>query len=263
MKKRLCITLTALMAVFTSVMSVYGVNEDSSSVTISQIEVVDYVIYAGAALFLLGMIFILLALFLKQSNKTTISENEPESLYDEHISDVSEADTEDTLDEADDTEMSNDDNNDDNIEEIEDENLTDENDISEEQENTNTDDVPEDIEEIAESEITEPEVVEPELPSIRITFTGTNNPDLKILEFKDSATIGRKSTNDLMISDNAVSGIHCKVYAENDEVYIEDLGSTNGTILNGSGITKEVLKSDDLLVLGKKQYRINISQSVL
>lgn len=268
MKKRFCITLTALMAVFTSVMSVYGVNEDSSSVTISQIEVVDYVLYAGAALFLLGMIFILIALFLKQSNKTTLSENEPESLYDENISDAPQTDTEDTLDEADDTEITDDDNNDGNIEEIENENLAEADDTPEEQDDTNTDDIPEDIEEIAEPEITEPEiiepeVVEPELPSIRITFTGTNNPDLKILEFKDSATIGRKSTNDLMISDNAVSGIHCKVYYENDEVYIEDLGSTNGTILNGESITKEVLKSDDLLVLGKKQYKINISQSDL
>ena len=132
MKKRFCITLTALMAVFTSVMSVYGVNEDSSSVTISQIEVVDYVLYAGAALFLLGMIFILIALFLKQSNKTTLSENEPESLYDEHTSDAPQADTEDDLNETYDTEITNDDNNDGNIEEIENENLADVNDIQKE-----------------------------------------------------------------------------------------------------------------------------------
>lgn len=260
MKKRNYIIPATLIAVFANIISVYGTNDDSPIASLSQIEVIDYILYAGAALFLLGMIFILLALFLKQNKNDELFNEEPNSPFDDISSDIPEENAEsnniDTAESYDETEGEVDDEipeeNDTPIEPIDEH-------IDAPSEETDEDSSTVDTEE----NIPEPEPVEPELPSVRITFTGTNNPDLKVLEFKNSATIGRKSTNDLIISDNAVSGIHCKVYSENDEVYIEDLGSTNGTILNGSSITKEVLKSDDLLVLGKKQYRINISQSIL
>lgn len=260
MKKRNYIIPATLIAVFANIISVYGTNDDSPIASLSQIEVIDYILYAGAALFLLGMIFILLALFLKQNKNDELCNEEPNSPFDNTSSDMPEENAEDnnndTAESYDETEGEVDDEaikkTDTPIEPIDEH-------IDTPLEETNEDSSTVDTEE----NIPEPEPVEPELPSVRITFTGTNNPDLKVLEFKNSATIGRKSANDLIISDNAVSGIHCKVYSENDEVYIEDLGSTNGTILNGSSITKEVLKSDDLLVLGKKQYRINISRSDL
>ena len=262
MKKRNYIIPATLIAVFANIISVYGTNDDSPIASLSQIEVIDYILYAGAALFLLGMIFILLALFLKQNKNDELRNEELNSPFDDISSDMPEENAEgsniDTAESYDETEVEVDDEAiekaDTPIEPI-DEHI--DTPLEETDEDSSTVDTEETIPE------PEPEPVEPELPSVRITFTGTNNPDLKVLEFKNSATIGRKSTNDLIISDNAVSGIHCKVYSENDEVYIEDLGSTNGTILNGSSITKEVLKSDDLLILGKKQYRINISQSDL
>lgn len=275
MKKINYIIPITLIAVFANIISVYGTNDDSSVASLSQIEVIDYILYAGAALFLLGMIFILLALFLKQNKNDELFNEEPNSPFDDISSDMPEENAEDNISEENDIDTAE--SYDETEEEIDDE-IPEEKDtpiepidehIDAPLEETDEDNIAVDTEEnIAESEpveseSVEPESVEPEPPSVRITFTGTNNPDLKVLEFKNSATIGRKSTNDLIISDNAVSGIHCKVYSENDEVYVEDLGSTNGTILNGSSITKEVLKSDDLLVLGKKQYRINISRSDL
>ena len=265
MKKINYIIPITLIAVFANIISVYGTNDDSPIASLSQIEVIDYILYAGAALFLLGMIFILLALFLKQNKNDELFNEEPNSPFDDISSDMPEENAEDNISEENDIDTAE--SYDETEEEIDDEAIektdtpieTIDEHIDAPAEETDEDSSTVDTEE----NIPEPEPVEPELPSVRITFTGTNNPDLKVLEFKNSATIGRKSTNDLIISDNAVSGIHCKVYSENDEVYIEDLGSTNGTILNGSSITKEVLKSDDLLVLGKKQYRINITRSDL
>lgn len=273
MKKKFCVTFAATIAVFTNIIYVYGENDSSSTILISQVEAVDYVLYAGAALFLLGMVFILLALFLKQSKKIELSDEELNSSYndDGNNSSVYDADIENITDSTtseegnadvpnDESEKTNSvpdnsDKSDDNeIEETNEEDNIDNMSLPDEQDTSNADDNLED----AVSEDTESEPIEAEVPSTRVTFTGTNNADLKILDFKGSATIGRKSTNDLMISDNAVSGIHCKIYIENDEVYIEDLGSTNGTILNGTAITKEILKPDDLLVLGKTQYKINI-----
>lgn len=56
----------------------------------------------------------------------------------------------------------------------------------------------------------------------------------------DGVTIGRLPQNDIMIDDTSVSSQHAKVYRlsnpdfpESVEFYVEDLGSTNGTELNG------------------------------
>lgn len=49
--------------------------------------------------------------------------------------------------------------------------------------------------------------------------------------------LGRDSTNsDLYISDQAISRRHAKIYKKNNELWIEDLGSTNGIIVNGKQI---------------------------
>lgn len=55
--------------------------------------------------------------------------------------------------------------------------------------------------------------------------------------------------------DQAVSGAHCKLYLFDEKVYIMDLGSTNGTYVNGNKIEYAVvLKPGDLLEIGSKEY---------
>ncbi len=69
----------------------------------------------------------------------------------------------------------------------------------------------------------------------------------------DGVTIGRLPQNDIMIDDSSVSSQHAKVYRlanpdfpENVEYYVEDLGSTNGTELNGTKLSgKALLHHDD------------------
>ena len=50
---------------------------------------------------------------------------------------------------------------------------------------------------------------------------------------KDRTTIGRRSHNDIVIDNLAVSGEHAVIYNSAGEVYLEDLGSTNGTLVDG------------------------------
>ena len=71
---------------------------------------------------------------------------------------------------------------------------------------------------------------------------------------KDRTTIGRRSHNDVVIDNLAVSGEHAVIYSAGGEVYLEDLGSTNGTTVNGQPIKKHLLQSGDTLEIGK--YRL-------
>ena len=71
---------------------------------------------------------------------------------------------------------------------------------------------------------------------------------------KDRMTIGRRSHNDLVIDNLAVSGEHAVVFRAGNDVYLEDLGSTNGTTVNGQPIKKHLLQSGDFIEIGK--YRL-------
>jgi hypothetical protein len=71
---------------------------------------------------------------------------------------------------------------------------------------------------------------------------------------KDRMTIGRRSHNDLVIDNLAVSGEHAVVYRAGEDIYLEDLGSTNGTTVNGQPIKKHLLQSGDFIEIGK--YRL-------
>ncbi|HXF47582.1 MAG TPA: FHA domain-containing protein [Burkholderiaceae bacterium] len=71
---------------------------------------------------------------------------------------------------------------------------------------------------------------------------------------KERTTIGRRSHNDLVIDNLAVSGEHAVVFTTGSDVYLEDLGSTNGTTVNGQPVKKHLLQSGDVIEIGK--YRL-------
>ncbi len=68
-------------------------------------------------------------------------------------------------------------------------------------------------------------------------------------------TIGRRPGNDIHIDNLSISGEHAAIVTTGDAVFIEDLGSTNGTVVNGQPVGKHVLRHGDLIELGKYQLR--------
>ena len=68
---------------------------------------------------------------------------------------------------------------------------------------------------------------------------------------RDTLTIGRKADNDIHIDNLAVSGRHAKILTILNDSFIEDLGSTNGTFINGQKINKHALKNGEIIVIGK------------
>ena len=71
---------------------------------------------------------------------------------------------------------------------------------------------------------------------------------------KERMTIGRKPHNDIQIDNLAVSGDHAVIITMQGDAFIEDLGSTNGTLVNGQPISKHFLQDEDRIELGK--YRL-------
>jgi pSer/pThr/pTyr-binding forkhead associated (FHA) protein len=65
----------------------------------------------------------------------------------------------------------------------------------------------------------------------------------------ETTTIGRKEGNNIVIDNQAVSGNHARILQEEGSFFIEDLGSLNGTFVNGYKITKcELFKGDTILI---------------
>lgn len=67
-------------------------------------------------------------------------------------------------------------------------------------------------------------------------------------------TIGRRADNDVCLPNLAVSGEHAAVVTILDDSFLEDLGSTNGTLVNGSAIVKHFLRDGDEIDIGRHTF---------
>lgn len=249
--------------------------------SVSQGEVARYIVIGGVFIALIGVLLLLLS-FLKPKKK-----DYADDFYDDDYDDFNDRKKPSKHSEVIDAEIAQDDDepvdadNADTESESADSNNSDNFDDSNDSDTTDGDEVSEDInadngdaeignEDIlgdesepdnAETEGTEQESGEPGEPDekVRLTLGGMNSDDVRIVEFSDKATLGRRSTNSVVISDNAVSGEHCRLTYSDGKVIVEDMGSTNGTILNGEKITVSEIKNGDVLILGKTKYKISFS----
>ncbi len=67
--------------------------------------------------------------------------------------------------------------------------------------------------------------------------------------------LGRDSGNDLAVPDHRVSRRHCEIEFVRGTPTIRDLGSKNGTFVNGSRVSEVVLKDGDIIGLGESRLR--------
>ena len=68
---------------------------------------------------------------------------------------------------------------------------------------------------------------------------------------RDSTVIGRSDDVDISIPDSRISRHHLRIIQEGGEVVIEDMGSTNGTFVNGERITSTRLRDGDRVTVGR------------
>jgi len=76
---------------------------------------------------------------------------------------------------------------------------------------------------------------------------------------KSRVNIGRRAGNDIVIDHLTVSGQHAAIDTTTQGAFVLDLGSTNGTMVNGQPIKKHLLQNEDVIEIGK--YKLHFSYS--
>ena len=78
-----------------------------------------------------------------------------------------------------------------------------------------------------------------------------------VVPISREVTIGRREDNVVVIEEGYVSGHHARIFQRNDNYVLEDLKSTNGTILNGEKIENKVyIRSGDKIKIGTTLFRV-------
>ena len=212
---------SVLPIIFAYMLTAVGYAE--GKIMVGRVEIVDYVMFIGLGVFLVGMIMVLLAVFGGSKAKEEVLPDDYEEYDEEPIEEEIAEPAEEIVE-------------------------TEEEEISEEE-------VEEETPELEEEPVVEEEPEE----VIRLTLSGVNNSDVRVMEFVESVTIGRKAGNDVIIEDKAVSGKHCEITYENGAVFITDLDSTNGTFVNDEPVVRCEIETGDTIIIGKNKYKINIS----
>lgn len=70
-----------------------------------------------------------------------------------------------------------------------------------------------------------------------------------------SFTIGSLADNDLCLASDGVSRSHARITSVGNDDILEDLGSTNGTRVNGQPITRHILQNDEVVEIADVQIR--------
>jgi pSer/pThr/pTyr-binding forkhead associated (FHA) protein len=94
-----------------------------------------------------------------------------------------------------------------------------------------------------------------------------HQPDGTVREVKldrDRITIGRRPDHDLCLPYPAVSADHAEIITVVADSFLHDLGSTNGTLVNGSRVSKHFLRDRDRIDIGRLQlvYLTNDAETV-
>ena len=74
-------------------------------------------------------------------------------------------------------------------------------------------------------------------------------------------TIGRTARADFIVDAALISRLHCRLTADkSDQLVVEDLGSTNGTMVNGTKVDRVVLRAGDRLTVGRVEFEIRAAE---
>ena len=75
-------------------------------------------------------------------------------------------------------------------------------------------------------------------------------------DISEGATLGRSDSAEIPVDDPFASSAHARIYPRGDFMQVEDMGSTNGTYLNGRQLRgAERLKVADVIRIGDSEYR--------
>jgi hypothetical protein len=74
-------------------------------------------------------------------------------------------------------------------------------------------------------------------------------------------TLGRSAEADIAFTDRYASGLHARVYPRGDRYFVEDMNSTNGTLLNGAEVIGETEVADgSTIAIGDTSFRFQVEK---
>ena len=89
-----------------------------------------------------------------------------------------------------------------------------------------------------------------------------NDKTVQMIELaRGAVTIGRADDNQVQIADTTISAHHAQIVTYFNASYVEDLGSTNGTFVNGKQVQMHVLKPGDIISIG--QHAIKVAEDAM
>lgn len=91
------------------------------------------------------------------------------------------------------------------------------------------------------------------MAKIVVMFNGQFQRDVAIDRAR--LNIGRRPSNEIVLDHLAVSGRHAAIDTTSEGTFVLDLGSTNGTSVNGQPVKKHLLQNDDVIDLGKYKLK--------
>ena len=78
-----------------------------------------------------------------------------------------------------------------------------------------------------------------------------------VVPIRGIITLGRKAENTIVLTEPFVSGNHARIYAKNNNLYVEDLNSTNGVYVNNERIEEKYkLIADDEVKIGSAIFKV-------
>ncbi len=103
------------------------------------------------------------------------------------------------------------------------------------------------------------EVPRPSVPSARLRVHDTSG--IRMVEIWTGLTIGRATDNDLVLRDERVSRHHGRIGGRRGTLVYTDLGSTNGSEVNGTRVSEVVLGAGDRIRLGGSVLEVEVGEA--
>lgn len=96
----------------------------------------------------------------------------------------------------------------------------------------------------------------------KLTFTDAHYAGRVYKLVLEKTTVGRGDQNTLVIHDSSLSSTHCEILVNGPEVIVRDLGSRNGTFVNGTRLTNQQsqVKSGQTVRFGSVEARLELDE---
>jgi hypothetical protein len=99
----------------------------------------------------------------------------------------------------------------------------------------------------------------PNLSAKEYILTGISHPGWFELQ-PGLNRVGRNPTNEVRVPDPSVSSFHCEIVIDDEGIRVKDLGSTNGTFINGAPVREAKLQPGSVIQFGSAEFRFQDEQ---